>query len=87
MQKFCGHCGTRLQPPQWNPAEAPSLPVPCRPECLNPHLHKRQPQNLRIKDAARQVKDTVPPSKNTRPLRREILKLLSSLIEQQSVNN
>jgi hypothetical protein len=87
MQRFCGHCGTRLQPPRWNPAEGSPLPVSCRPDCLNPHLHKHQPENPRIKDAGRQVNKTMAADKKTRPLRREILKLLSSLVEQQSVNN
>jgi hypothetical protein len=87
MQKFCGHCGTRLQPAQWNCTDTRPMTAPYQTDFAGPVMHDRQPQNLRIKDAARQVNATTPPGKNTRPMRREILKMLSSLVESQSVHN
>jgi hypothetical protein len=87
MQKFCGHCGTKLQPAQWNSTDTRPMPASCPTDFAGPQMHDRQPQNMRIKDGARQIKKTMPPGKNTRPMRREILKLLSSLVESQSIHN
>jgi predicted amidophosphoribosyltransferase len=87
MQKFCGHCGTRLQPAQWNCTDTRPMTAPYQTDFAEPQMHDHQPQNMRIKDAARQVNTATPPGKKTRPMRREILNLLSSLVESQSVHN
>jgi hypothetical protein len=87
MQKFCGHCGTKLQPAQWNCTDTRPMPAPGQADFTGPRMQDRQPRNIRIKDASRQVNTTMPPGKNTRPMRREILKLLSNLVESQSVHN
>lgn len=87
MQRFCGHCGTKLQPAQWNDVDTRPLPVPYQTDFAGPQMHGHQPQNTRMEDAAGEVNATMPSGKNTKPIRREILKLLSSLVESQSVHN
>jgi hypothetical protein len=42
---------------------------------------------MTVTDAAKQVNNVIPAGQNIKPLRKEILKLLSSLIEHQAANN
>jgi hypothetical protein len=63
------------------------MPAPYQTDFAGTQMHSHQPQNNRMEDAAGQVNTTMPSGKNTRPIRREILKLLSSLVEKQAINN
>jgi hypothetical protein len=87
MQRYCSHCGINLQPAsQRDSGTTHPVPAPYGPDYINHQATNRQ-QTAGITRTGKQMNTAASENNNIKPLRKEILNLISSLVDRQAVNN